>query len=89
MMIPVSGRSPRTTLQTSSPWTPGKIAIEHHHVIADDPGLQQRLVAIGRDVDRHPLAAQASGDRVGEASFVFGNSTRISSQHEGRRIRTL
>ena len=50
-----------------------QLAIEHEHVVADDPRLDQRLVSVGGQIDRHSLASQAAGDRVREAQLIFGD----------------
>jgi hypothetical protein len=43
---------------------PWEITIEHKHVVANDARLQQGVVAVGRKIDRHSLASQATGDRL-------------------------
>ena len=50
-----------------------QIAVEHEHVVADDSGLDQRLLAVGRQVDGKSLSAQATSDGVRQAQFVFGD----------------
>jgi hypothetical protein len=47
---------------TSSPWTTGKVAIEHDHVVIVDEGVRQACFAIEGDVDRDPRLSQAGGD---------------------------
>jgi hypothetical protein len=51
----------------------GQVAVEHDDVVVGDPRLEQRLGAVGRDVDRDPFAAQAAGDGVRDAALVLGN----------------
>jgi hypothetical protein len=50
-----------------------QVAIEHDDVVLVHARLVQRLGAVVGDIHRHGLAAQAAGDRVGEAGFVFGD----------------
>ena len=50
-----------------------QVAIEHEHVVAHDPGLGQRLLPVGGEVDGDPVAPQAAGDRVGQAQLVLGD----------------
>ena len=73
MRIPVSGRSSRTVRHTSSPCTTGQVAVEHEHVVAHNPGFDQCLFAIRGKVDGESLAAQPSGDGIGQPQFVLGN----------------
>ena len=50
---------------------PGQVAVEHHHVVSGDRRLLVPGLAVVRDVDGHPLAAQATGDGVGQRTLVL------------------
>src|SRR3954463_3155853 len=50
----------------------GEVAVEHDHVVVDDPRLDERAGAVVRDVDRHPLAPEAPRDRARQALLVLG-----------------
>ena len=48
-----------------------QVPVQDDHVVAVGGGLLQRHAPIGRDVDGHPLPAQAAGDGVGQGLLVF------------------
>ena len=50
-----------------------QIAVEHEHVVADHARLDQRLLAVGSQIHGHPLAPQATGDRVRKSKLVLGD----------------
>jgi len=52
---------------------PREVAVEHHDVVGDDPRLEERLRAVGRDVDGHALAPQAARDRGRDPRLVLGD----------------
>jgi hypothetical protein len=49
----------------------GQVAVEHDHVVAGDRGLLVPVHPVVRDVDRHALAAQPPGHRVGQSGLVL------------------
>jgi hypothetical protein len=51
----------------------GKVAVEDHHVVREDPRLHQGRCAVVGDVDGHALAAQSTGDGTGQPALVFGD----------------
>jgi len=58
--------------QTSSPDTIGRSRSRTHVIVVDAGALERRLAIIG-DIDRHGVAPQAFGNRIGELALVFGN----------------
>ena len=72
-MIAVSGRSLADGAAHVVAVDPGQVAVEHEHVIADDPRLCERVGAVRREVDRHPLTPQPARDRVRQTALVFGD----------------
>lgn len=50
-----------------------EVAVEHQHVVSDHARLEERLLAVRREVDRHPLLPQAARDRVPESQLVLGD----------------
>ena len=50
----------------------GQVPVQHHHVIAADRQPVEGGVAIEGHVDRHPVAAQARRDRLGQPFVIFG-----------------
>ncbi len=50
---------------------PGKVAVEHDDVVAVHGGVRDGIAAIEHDVDRHALAPQAGGDRLGQPFVVL------------------
>ena len=48
-----------------------QVAVEHEHVVADDPRLDQRVGSVRREVDGHPLPPQPARDRIGQPPFVL------------------
>ena len=67
-----------------------QVAVEHEHVVAHHARLDQRVGAVGGQVDRHPLAAQAARDRLGQPLLVLGDQyAHLFVQDDERRIRSL
>jgi hypothetical protein len=44
---------------------PWQVSVENQNVVANDARLDERVGAVRREVDRHPLAAQPARDRIG------------------------
>jgi hypothetical protein len=66
-----------------------EIPIEHQHVIAKHLGLEECRGAVGGDVDGHPLAPQAAGNRIGETTLVFGDQhAHDTREHYAQGVRT-
>ena len=49
----------------------GQVAVEHDHVVVDDPGAPERLLAVRGDVGGDPVAAQDPGDRLGQLGVIL------------------
>ncbi len=65
-----------------------EVAVEHEDVVAHDPRLAQRIGAVGRDVDRHPLAPQAARDEVRQPWLVLCDQDAHGCEDDARRVRT-
>ena len=50
-----------------------EVTIEHEHVVANHARLDQRLLAVRRQIDGHPVAAQPAGDGLGQPELVFSD----------------
>ena len=50
-----------------------EVPVEHDDVVGMHARVEERLRPVERDVDRRALAAQAAGDRVGDARLVLGD----------------
>ena len=51
----------------------GQVAVEHDHVVGDQPRACQRFAARVGDVDGDPFTAQTARDRVGQELVIFDN----------------
>ncbi len=52
---------------------PWKISVEHEHVVAHDPALDECVGSVRGEIDGHPLAPQPACDRVSQTRFVLSN----------------
>ena len=48
-----------------------QVAVEHDHVVALARHVTESVLAVEGDIDRHPFAAQADGDRGRELSVIL------------------
>jgi hypothetical protein len=59
-----------------------KVAVENDDVVAGNGKVEERVVALERDVDCHPFAAQAGRDRPGQHFEVLNDQHLHRAAHD-------